>query len=268
MANSTTTTTLPPPCRRPIRFARVSLGMCIQSQAPKTAASRPPTIPAAMFQKATVLNAGSPVSRWTMSKTTAVDRSPNGRTINIGCTGCPKSLTLLSIAQLLFDGGGRATSHADFMQSRCQPAFGAPRSAQPLVQERDDLVEKRVAGEQRLVVVVGSRQLHEPLRFARRLEHPAAEPGRDDLVSLTDDDQQRRPHRVCNLPLERVPVPDERLDHRQVGVVVPSDRHGGREWRATDERRGRHLAGAPTTERWPQRLGETGPALRIAFEPR
>src|SRR5207237_7846279 len=42
----TTTTTLPPPCHSPIDFARVPDGIAHQSTAPKTAASKPPMIPA------------------------------------------------------------------------------------------------------------------------------------------------------------------------------------------------------------------------------
>jgi hypothetical protein len=53
-ANSTSTTTLPPPCSAPMLLARVPLGMASQSMVPNGAATRPPISPAAMSAKATV----------------------------------------------------------------------------------------------------------------------------------------------------------------------------------------------------------------------
>jgi len=48
-ANSASTTALPSPCTSPTRFARVAPGMANQSIHPNTAASSPPTTPAAIM---------------------------------------------------------------------------------------------------------------------------------------------------------------------------------------------------------------------------
>src|SRR6185369_1788960 len=98
IAKRARTTTLPPPWRPPIRFARVPDGIATQSMRPNGAASRPPTIPEAISAYATVAAYAAPDARWMMSKTTDVASSPSGKTTSIWWTGCPNSLTLLSMS--------------------------------------------------------------------------------------------------------------------------------------------------------------------------
>src|SRR3954462_4405393 len=75
---SRTTTTFPTPCHRPIAFALVPDGIAHQSIKPKTAASRPPMIPAAIIQKEIPNHDESPFDRPTTSKATAVAKRPSG----------------------------------------------------------------------------------------------------------------------------------------------------------------------------------------------
>jgi len=76
--NKRTTTTLPTPCHRPIAFALVPDGMAHQSIRPRTAASSPPMIPAAIIQNEVPNQELSPLAKPTMSKTTAVASRPSG----------------------------------------------------------------------------------------------------------------------------------------------------------------------------------------------
>src|SRR5438309_180491 len=69
---SSTTTTLPAPCHKPIAFALVPCGIAHQSTKPKTAASNPPIIPAAIIQKEIANQELSPVLKPTMSNAAAV----------------------------------------------------------------------------------------------------------------------------------------------------------------------------------------------------
>src|SRR5262249_49383076 len=86
-----------PPCHAPIRLARVPAGIASQSMRPNGAAIKPLMMPAAIIQYAISDQYPCAVTRWMMSKITAIARSPNGNTMSIGWMGCPNSLTLLSI---------------------------------------------------------------------------------------------------------------------------------------------------------------------------
>ena len=88
-ANKRTTSTFKPPCHSPTALARVLLGIPIQSISPKTAARRPPMIPAAIMYHAMLDHFPSDVLNVMISKMTAVASNPSGNTISMGCTGCP-----------------------------------------------------------------------------------------------------------------------------------------------------------------------------------
>jgi hypothetical protein len=96
-ANNKTTMTFPRPCQSPILFALVLEGIAHQSMNPKTAANKPPRIPAAIIRNETPNQELSLVDKATRSNTTAVASSPSGKTISIGCIGCPSNFALLSI---------------------------------------------------------------------------------------------------------------------------------------------------------------------------
>src|SRR6185312_3656574 len=88
-AKSSTTRTFKPPCHNPIALARVLLGIPIQSISPKTAAKSPPIIPAPIMYHAIVDHFASVVLSVMMSKITEVASKPKGKTMSMGCTGCP-----------------------------------------------------------------------------------------------------------------------------------------------------------------------------------
>src|SRR5262249_1024021 len=81
-ANRTTMTTFPIPCRAPIRLALLPAGIASQSISPKTAAARPPITPVAMAYADPTAKPDRLVTRYRMSKITAVTNRPNGNTIN------------------------------------------------------------------------------------------------------------------------------------------------------------------------------------------
>lgn len=88
-AKSSTTKTFKPPCHNPTALARVLLGIPIQSISPKTAAKSPPIIPAPIMYHAIVDHFPLDVPSVMMSKITEVASKPKGKTMSIGCTGCP-----------------------------------------------------------------------------------------------------------------------------------------------------------------------------------
>src|SRR5207244_3722670 len=119
LANSSSTTTLPPPCSAPMALARVPLGIDSQSMVPNGAASTPAMTPATISAYATDAVNALLVARWMMSNTTDVPSRPSGNTTSIWWTGWPSSLTLLSMA---FTSGD---DEARYRQLPCHAASAA-----------------------------------------------------------------------------------------------------------------------------------------------
>ena len=70
--------------------------------------------------------------------------------------------------------------------------------------------------------MVARGERHVPLRLGRRVEDPAAQLRRHDLVALGDQHEQRHVH-PAELLGQRIAVEQEGVEYRQEGVVVAPD---------------------------------------------